>query len=114
MFITNDTLGIQEISCQTLFETKDTQDFILIDVRQPDEFTGELGHIENSKLITLGPELEEELGRLDQTQSYIFICRSGARSAHATGYAQTLGFNKVYNMLGGMIEWNRLGYPVQY
>lgn len=113
MFVKNEALGIQEIHCQKVLETKDSGEFILIDVRQPDEFTGELGHVPGSRLVTLGPELEAELNSLDPEDSYIFICRSGGRSANATGYAQTLGFSKVYNMIGGMLEWNRLGLPTE-
>jgi rhodanese-related sulfurtransferase len=30
----------------------------IIDVRMPDEYTGELGHIKNSRLVTLGPLVE--------------------------------------------------------
>lgn len=114
MFVNNESLGIQEISCQNLNSALQSESFELIDVRRPDEFTGELGHIEGSRLVTLGPDLETELQALDKETTYIFICRSGGRSATATSYAQELGFKSVYNMIGGMLEWNRLGFPIKY
>jgi rhodanese-related sulfurtransferase len=80
--------------------------FKLIDVRRPDEFTGELGHIKGAVLKTLGPELMEYLETADKDQPTLFICRSGVRSAQATGIAMDLGFKEVYNMEGGMLYWN--------
>lgn len=109
MFIKNDALGIEEISCENLSQTKK---FVLIDVRRPDEYNGELGHIEGATLVTLGPELENKLNEWDKDKTYVFICRSGGRSGQATAYAQSIGYKKVYNMMGGMLEWNRLGLPV--
>jgi hydroxyacylglutathione hydrolase len=99
----------------TLFieSEQDVVGFELIDVRGPDEFTGELGHIDHAKLVTLGPDLESYLASADKEKEILFICRSGARSANATLYALDLGFKKVYNMAGGMIEWNGLSLPVK-
>lgn len=81
------------------------QDLFLIDVRRDEEYFGELGHIENSKLIVLD-ELETELKNLPQTKTIVFVCRSGARSAQATYWAQEYGIKNSYNLLGGMLMWN--------
>lgn len=87
-------------------------EFQLIDVRRPDEYTGELGHVENTILATLGPELTEKLQSLDRSRPSLFICRSGGRSSKAAREAQALGFANVYNLEGGMLEWNKQGLPV--
>ncbi len=86
----------------------DVKDFVLIDVRRPDEFDGELGHIEGATLKTLGPELEDFLSVANKNENILFVCRSGVRSAHATALAMDLGFTNVCNMEGGMIYWNSL------
>lgn len=85
----------------------------LIDVRRPDEFTGELGHIKNAELFTLGPDLENFLQTADKAQIHVFICRSGKRSASATQMAKEKGIADVYNMAGGMLAWNASGYSVE-
>lgn len=82
----------------------------IIDVRQPEEYNGELGHIPESELMVLGT-LPELLPSEDTDLVYVFVCRSGGRSAQAAGYAQTLGFKTVYNMKGGMMLWNDLKLP---
>ena len=84
----------------------------LIDVRRPEEFTGELGHIEGARLVTLGPELEAFLASSKKDEELVFVCRSGGRSGNATAFSLQAGFKRVYNLKGGMIEWNALGLPV--
>lgn len=84
----------------------------LIDVRMPNEFTGELGHVANSELVTLGPDLQQLLDGGDRKTPIVFICRSGARSGQSTGYAVDVGYENVANLKGGMIQWNNEGLPV--
>lgn len=84
----------------------------LIDVRQPEEYNGELGHIPGSELIPLGT-LPDRLATLPKDKTLVFICRSGNRSAHAAEFAKQNGFSNVYNMQGGMILWNNLLLPVE-
>lgn len=84
----------------------------LIDVRQPDEFTGELGHIPGAELIVLDT-LPEHLDKIPQDQTVVFVCRSGGRSARAAAFAQQNGYPHVYNMRGGMLLWNELQFPTE-
>ena len=83
----------------------------LVDVRMPEEYGGELGHIAGALLKTLGPELDDYLEKLDRSDTLIFICRSGTRSGRATTQAMELGFKTIYNMEGGMLAWNALALP---
>jgi len=75
----------------------------IIDVREQHEYDEfniggtliPLGEIPN-RLDELTPFEKEEL---------ILYCRSGGRSGKAKLYLQDKGFNKVRNLLGGMLEW---------
>ena len=89
------------------------KDYVLIDVRGKDEYYGELGHIQNSRLITIDEYFETNMGQMSKTPKYLFICRSGGRSARATRVAQQLDFSNIYNMEGGMLRWNELNYPTE-
>lgn len=102
---------IFELTCQNTYENLE---FLrLVDVRRPDEFNGELGHIHNAKLATLGPELTEHLHTLDKELPIAFVCRSGKRSETATIEAKVMGFKNIYNMSGGMICWNECHLPIE-
>lgn len=98
-------------------DPKEVNDFqeqlALIDVRRPDEYTGELGHIPGSRLITLDT-MNAHIQSLPKNKTIVFVCRSGARSANAASMALAHGFSDVYNMKGGMILWNEYGLDVEY
>lgn len=103
--------GLPELSVDELKQCLDQVK--IIDVRRPDEFKGELGHIKGAELITLETDLETKLSNLPKDPTYVFVCRSGGRSNVATAMAQSKGLTKIFNMAGGMIAWNNQGYPVE-
>lgn len=101
--------GIPEITCEEVL--KHLGQVQIVDVRGPDEFKGELGHIAGAELRVLGPELMEFLEKGDRSQEIIFVCRSGGRSGQATMAALQFGYKFPMNMVGGMIRWNNLQHP---
>lgn len=82
----------------------------LIDVREPVEFSEE--HVDGSYLIPLG-ELEGRCGEIDKAKPVVVMCRSGTRGQKALSKLQTLGFNDVQNMEGGILAWKSSGLPVE-
>ena len=102
--------GIPEIDPQWVEEN--ARDLQLLDVREPDEFVGPLGHIEGSVLIPLGT-LPERLGELSKDKPIVAICRSGARSAHAVNFLRQAGFTRLANLPGGMIRWRQEGLATE-
>lgn len=86
------------------------QNIFIVDVRENDEWNGELGHIETAKLINLG-NIANHLSEVPKDKSVVFVCRSGGRSARATSFFKQQGYPHVFNMSGGMILWNQLGLP---
>lgn len=85
----------------------------LIDVRRPEEFNNELGHISGAELVTLGPELTTFLEKGNRDQEIVFVCRSGGRSGQATAESLKLGYRFTANMVGGMLRWNEAKFPVE-
>ncbi|HWB48250.1 MAG TPA: MBL fold metallo-hydrolase [Stellaceae bacterium] len=84
----------------------------ILDVREVEEFTGPLGHIDGAVLIPLG-ELGGRLDELRRDQPVVAVCRAGSRSAQATAILQQAGFAEVANLNGGMLRWRAEGYPVE-
>jgi hydroxyacylglutathione hydrolase len=84
----------------------------IIDVRQPEEFTSELGHIPGAKLMVLGT-LPQRFSEIPKDQTIVFVCRSGGRSAQATAFAKDQGLKNIFNMQGGMLLWNELKFPTE-
>jgi len=86
----------------------------LLDVRTPEEFTGELGHIAGARNVPLA-----ELGRrLDELGDFMerpvaILCRTDRRSATAAAILTRAGFADVHVVHGGMTRWNAAGFPVE-
>jgi rhodanese-related sulfurtransferase len=90
---------------------QDNPDFIIIDVRTPEEFAD--GHL--GKAINLDYKNEsfrDIIDLVDKNKTYLIYCRSGIRSGEALEIMRELGFREVYNMSGGIIEWKEEGLPL--
>ena len=87
---------------------------VIVDVREPEEYTGELGHIAGSILIPL----KDLTGRADELSAnkerqIIVVCRAGVRSTTAAAILTGLGYEHVSNLKGGMLDWNQQQLPVE-
>jgi len=88
---------------------------VILDVRTPEEFTGPLGHLKGARLIPV-QELERRISELeaDKDKKILVVCRSGGRSAKASGILARHGFTNVVNVEQGMIGINRVpGAPIE-
>ena len=71
-------------------DNKDNPDFIIIDVRTPDEYAA--GHLENSKLIDYdNKSFSTEISKLDRNKKYLIYCRTGNRSARYRVFLASAG-----------------------
>jgi len=102
--------GIWEIAPPALEEK--ASDVQIVDVREPSEFTGPLGHIAGAKLIPLG-ELQARAGEIARDRPVVTVCRAGSRSAQAFNLLRQSGFQNVANLSGGMLRWRAEGFPVE-
>ena len=87
-------------------------DVQILDVREPDEFTGPLGHIAGAILIPLG-ELAGRVSELSHDRPIVAVCRAGGRSAQAISILQQNGFRDVANLTGGMLRWRAEAHAVE-
>jgi phage shock protein E len=84
---------------------------IILDVRTPEEFNA--GHIENAININVADSnFSSEVSKLDKNATVAVYCRSANRSAVATKEMAELGFTDMYDMQGGIIDWEAAGGPV--
>ncbi|NJN16021.1 MAG: rhodanese-like domain-containing protein [Oscillochloris sp.] len=83
----------------------------LLDVRSSEEYNYD-GHIAGSRLLPL-PMLSMRLKELPKDTTIVCVCRSGNRSSVACEQLTRQGFNQPLNLTGGMIAWQRAGYPTR-
>ncbi len=98
----------EDISVQEAYsliqDNKENDNFIILDVRTPQEYSS--GHLENAvNSDYYSSTFQDSLAALDKDKVYLVYCRSGNRSQKAINIMEELGFNTVYNMLGGIVKW---------
>lgn len=86
---------------------KSDNNFVVLDVRTPEEFIGPLGKVESSINIPV-QVLDQRINELEKfkDKEIIVICRTQNRSAVAVEYLKKAGFN-AKNVLGGMVEFSK-------
>lgn len=83
----------------------------ILDVRTAREFSE--GHLEGARNIDFySSDFEAQIEALPKGQSYLIYCRSGGRSAKGLQKMEALGFEEVYNLNGGVLNWQRSGKKV--
>lgn len=94
---------------------EDNENVVVLDVREPWEYNGDTGHVKDSLHIPMGevPDRVEELRKLIN-KNIAVICNSGNRSYSVCEYLKENGFDKVYNIRGGIIQWHLSGLDVEY
>ncbi|SET71006.1 rhodanese-like domain-containing protein [Stigmatella erecta] len=73
-----------------------------IDVREPAEFEGPLGHLPEAELVPLD-SLPATAVSWSPSEPLLLICRSGNRSLKAARWLAERGFLQLYNLEGGML-----------
>jgi adenylyltransferase/sulfurtransferase len=77
-------------------------DVFILDVREPNEY--QICKIPGSVLIPLG-ELPRRYAELPKDKDIVAHCKMGGRSAKAMEFLQTVGFKRVKNLKGGILDW---------
>mgnify|MGYP003379332655 CR=1 FL=1 len=106
---TPNPLGYREAPPATVYAAKGK--VRMVDVREPDEYVGELGHIEGAELVPLAT-VETKAAAWDRDAELVLVCRSGGRSGRAAAALAKMGFTKLVNMAGGMLAVNEEKLPV--
>jgi len=94
----------QQITQEEAKEMMDTQEVIVLDVREQDEYDS--GHIPGTVLLPVGTIDENSAaGVIPEKDSTVLVyCRSGNRSKTASSALAELGYTNVYEF-GGINTW---------
>ncbi|MEX1026160.1 MAG: rhodanese-like domain-containing protein [Planctomycetota bacterium] len=76
---------------------------VVLDVREDDELL--LAALEDVVHVPLG-ELVGRVEELDPAAETVVVCHHGIRSARAAGFLASRGFERVWNLAGGIDRWS--------
>jgi rhodanese-related sulfurtransferase len=87
------------------------KDVVILDVRSAFEFGGDkIAGAQNISYTSSG--FKPYIEKLDKSKTYLVYCASGSRSVGAVSNMQKMGFEKVYNLKGGIEHWKSEKKPV--
>jgi rhodanese-related sulfurtransferase len=90
-------------------ENVGNQDFVILDVRTPDEYTAR--HIAGAIDISYeSAQFKNDVNKLDRNKQYLVYCQTGVNSATAAKIMAGLGFKDVQDITGGYAAWVQAGY----
>ncbi len=92
-----------EITAVELKQRLDRGDALkIVDVREPNEY--QINRIGGSVLIPLG-DVPQRYRELDPSDEIVVQCKVGGRSAKAADFLRSVGFKRVLNLKGGILDW---------
>ena len=74
----------------------------IVDVREPNEY--QINRIAGSELIPLG-DVPKRVNELNPDDEIVVHCKTGGRSAKAADFLRSVGFKRVLNLKGGILDW---------
>jgi adenylyltransferase/sulfurtransferase len=74
----------------------------LVDVREPNEY--QINRIPGTVLIPLG-DVPRRYAELNKDEEIVVHCKMGGRSAKAADFLRSVGFKRVLNLKGGILDW---------
>ena len=97
-------INYRQISQEEAKVMMDTQDVLVLDVREQSEF--DAGHIPAAVLLPVGTITAKTAGAvIEQKDSVVLVyCRSGNRSKTAAQALSELGYTQIYEF-GGINTW---------
>jgi sulfur-carrier protein adenylyltransferase/sulfurtransferase len=92
-----------EITSVELKQRLDRGDALkIVDVREPNEY--QINRIAGSTLIPLG-DIPKRHAELNPGDEIVVHCKMGGRSAKAADFLRSVGFKRVLNLRGGILDW---------
>lgn len=95
---------VKTISREEFKQKLDSGEYILIDVRTESENLQK--NIPESMIIDISqPDFAQKILSLDKDKKYLIYCASGNRSSYALSFMEQSGFQEVYELEGGIMNW---------
>jgi glyoxylase-like metal-dependent hydrolase (beta-lactamase superfamily II)/rhodanese-related sulfurtransferase len=96
--------GIPEVEPEWVIQNQPS--VTILDVREADETGENISGLNNAVTIPLS-QLRERVAEVPTDKPVVTLCRSGKRSSLALGILKDAGHDRVANIHGGLLNWNR-------
>ena len=106
--LSSKNVNYKNMTVDELNEQLKNKNFVLVDVHIPEQ-----KHIDGTDAFIPYDEVENQLDKLpsDKNAKIVLYCRTGRMSEIAAEKLAEKGYTNVYNVVGGIVEWMKKGYP---
>lgn len=96
---------IRQLTAKQLHErlARDAKPPMILDVREPWECA--ICALPGATHIPMG-QITARAAELPKDNEIVVLCHHGIRSQHVANYLQRLGFERIYNLQGGINAWS--------
>lgn len=109
---TDSSLELRSVAAIQEIVESPRADLVVLDIRTPEEFAA--GHLAGAINIDYyADDFEDQLSALNLDVPYVMYCNSGNRSSNALRVMDSLGFQEVYELDGGIQAWFGAGLPIE-
>jgi len=98
-----------QVATRLIQQNLNNPSLVILDVRTPQEYAD--GHLDQAINVDFySTDFPQILNRLDRQKTYLIYCHSGVRSSRSTELMGEMGFQQIYDLVGGIDQWQREGF----
>ena len=102
---------IVNLNAEDFKATFEMEGGLLVDVRTNQEV--QRGRLKDASVINFyDSNFDKQIAKLQRGKPIFVYCKSGGRSSKVANQLVKLGYQKVYNLSGGVMAWKRAGYSL--
>lgn len=99
-----DSSDIKLVTADEMKQIIELEDVQVVDVRTASEF--EAIHVKSAQNIDFNsPTFDKDIQKLDKSKPVVLYCKGGGRSAKCAKKLKDAGFEKIYDLEGGLSKW---------
>ena len=99
-----DSSDIKLVTADEMKQIIELEDVQVVDVRTASEF--EAIRVKSAQNIDFNsPTFDKDIQKLDKSKPVVLYCKGGGRSAKCAKKLKDAGFEKIYDLEGGLSKW---------
>ncbi len=102
---------VTTISCQRLYKKLNTPELYILDAREQSEYN--VSHLPKSLCVGYDDFNKNSVAHIPKDAIVVLYCSIGYRSEKIGEKLKKLGYQRVYNLYGGLFEWSNQQLPLE-
>lgn len=102
--------SVPVITCERLEQKLNTPNLVILDAREPEEYA--TSHIKGAQWVGYNTFAAKNVNKVEKDAIIVVYCSVGYRSEKIGARLKKMGYERVYNLYGGIFEWTNRHLPL--